>query len=320
MAYSVPILIILFNRPDNAQKLINQLRTIKPSNLFIAIDGPRVNKPSDKEGVEACVRLLDTIEWPCQINKKISPINLGCGENVSGAINWFFSEIEEGIILEDDCIPSEAFFNFCEFQLKKYRYEPQIMMISGNRWNDEFPIHTDYFYSMFTSTWGWATWRRAWQYYDYRMSDWPAIKTSKDFQDWLKLPEIKAFWLNKLNSYYQHISIKISNWDFQWQYTVFKKKGLVITPTENLVQNIGTEGVHTYASQEGVHFKPTTKASFKITKEPQIIAPNYSYDKYHSQKLLNQQPTIYSKLKFGFKQILALDTTYLSNQFNKLFH
>ncbi|GAB4026597.1 nucleotide-diphospho-sugar transferase [Spirosoma gilvum] len=317
MANTIPVLIILFNRPDNAQQLIDRLRTIAPTKLFVAIDGPRVNRVTDKEKVDECIKLISKIDWPCEVHKKISTYNLGCGVNVSEAISWFFNEVEEGIILEDDCIPSQSFFDFCELTLAKYRERTEVMLISGNRWNEEFPIETDYFFSLFTSTWGWATWRRAWKRYDFTMNDWPQLKQSEYFLKWLNLPDIKKFWFKKLEAYYNHIQGGIDNWDFQWQYTIFKYQGLVVTPRENLVQNIGTEGVHTYDSQAGIHFKPTS-VQFKVVKEPTLLTPDYDYDEYHCKQLLKNEPSIYEKLRFGLKQILAMNSTYVRDKISKM--
>ena len=316
MAYHIPILLILFNRPDNTRKLIDHLRITKPSVLYIAVDGPRANRPDDQQNVAACIRLLDDIDWPCQVHRRIAGSNLGCGLNVSGAISWFFENVTEGIILEDDCLPSEAFFVYCQLLLPRYRHVPSVMMLSGNRWHDEFPIDTDYFFSLFTSTWGWATWRRAWQHYDYTMSDWPAQKKTQSFVDWLKTPPIQTFWLHKLANYYQHISRGIDNWDFQWQYTVFKNKGLVVTPQQNLVQNIGVVGVHTH-SVEAVHFKQTAD-SFVGENTPAILSPNYEHDTYHCEKLLANQPSTVDRLLFGLKQVASLNFTYVRNQIQRI--
>lgn len=310
-----PILLLLFNRPDNTQQLIDQLRKTRPDTLYVAVDGPRLNHSTDTENVASCIALLDTIDWPCQIHKRFAKKNLGCGNNVSGAITWFFSEVEEGIILEDDCLPSEAFFAYCQLLLPRYRNVPEVMMLSGNRWHDEFLIETDYFFSLFTSTWGWATWRRAWQQYDFTMSDWPTCRKDPAFAAWLRTPPIQTFWFNQLQRYYRHIQHEVDNWDFQWQYVVFKHHGLVVTPRQNLVQNIGVVGVHTHSVEE-VHFKETAQ-TFTLTDEPTELSANYDHDTYHCEKLLANQPSKANRLLFGLKQVVSFNIPYIRSKVRK---
>ena len=112
--FETPILFIIFNRPDTAEKVFNEIKKIKPKKLFVSADGPRENKPGEKEKCLATRKIIDQVDWECEVYKKYSDVNLGCKLGVSSGIDWFFKNVEQGIILEDDCLPAQSFFKFCE--------------------------------------------------------------------------------------------------------------------------------------------------------------------------------------------------------------
>ena len=101
--------------------------------MFLASDGPRTNVPDEKETVnEVRNYLLSEIDWSCKLKTLFRDENLGCGKAVSSAITWFFENVEMGIILEDDCLPSDSFFMYCRELLLKYKDNGRVMHIAGN--------------------------------------------------------------------------------------------------------------------------------------------------------------------------------------------
>ena len=129
----VPVLFLVFNRFDTTKKVFEEIKRVKPKKLFISSDGPRKDKRKEKEVVEIIRKyLLDEIDWNCEVKTLFRNKNLGCKKAVSFAIDWFFKNVEEGIILEDDTIPNQDFFIFCEKLLEKYKEDERIMHISGN--------------------------------------------------------------------------------------------------------------------------------------------------------------------------------------------
>ena len=184
MNLNTPVLFLIFNRPDTTQLVFDAIRQAKPSQLYVAADGPRENKPGETEKCEQTRRIIGTVDWDCEVATLFRENNLGCKQAVSSAIDWFFSNAEEGIILEDDCFPSHSFFIYCQELLEYYRYDTRIMQICGlnvlREWNRN---GYGYYYSNYGPVWGWASWRRAWKYYDVHMELWPEIREKRLYED-----------------------------------------------------------------------------------------------------------------------------------------
>jgi len=205
--FSTPILLIVFNRPDITQRVFDSIRQARPRQLFVAADAPRANISGERELCEETRYIATSIDWDCQVHTLFRDQNLGCGLGVSSAITWFFENVEEGIILEDDCLPNPTFFHFCEELLNYYRYSQIIMHVSGNNFlYGKKRGNASYYFSNYTYNWGWATWRRAWKFYEYHPTD-----------------EVH----------------RLGEWDCQWRATVAQHGGLAVLPNVNLVTNIG---------------------------------------------------------------------------------
>jgi len=231
-----PVLFLIFNRPDTTQQVFNSIKKAKPKQLFVAADGPREKKEGEKEKCEQARKVIEQVNWDCEVKTLFRDRNLGCKIGVSSAINWFFENVEEGIILEDDCLPSQSFFWFCQELLEHYRNDTRVMHISGNNFQFGRKIgNASYYFSIFGLIWGWATWKRAWRYYDVKM------KTYSQFKDEGQIKNI--FYNKKMQHYYKKIfdkvyKEKIDTWDYQWLYSRLLNQGISIHPNVNLVQNI----------------------------------------------------------------------------------
>lgn len=244
-SFKVPILFLLFNRPDLAQIVFNTIRAIRPEKLFISVDGPRLNNSSDELACGKCREFTKQVDWECEVKTLFQTLNLGCKVGVSSAINWFFSEVEEGIILEDDCLPDLSFFPFCAELLEKYRDDTRIMMISGDNFLlSKEEVKYSYYFSRYHFIWGWATWRRAWKLYDVNMTNWPILVDDCNFLFQFSKRREQRYWENILNYIFQG---KIDTWDYQWALTKWVNNGLTICPKVNLIKNIGftKEATHT---------------------------------------------------------------------------
>jgi hypothetical protein len=239
-----PILLLIFNRPDMSVRVFERIRTTRPEHLFIAADGPRPGVSSDAQLCdETRNAILSRIDWPCEVKTLFRNENLGCKEAVSSAITWFFDHVEEGIILEDDCLPDPSFFPYCEQLLERYRNDSQVMMISGNNFipAKRKPTNEDsYLFSNCILIWGWASWRRAWQHYDILMGTWPEFKSSNRLSTFLS-PRLTAYWQKAFDFYHSGTG---TTWDVQWVYACWKQSGYGILPRHNMVENIGEVGAH----------------------------------------------------------------------------
>lgn len=267
-----PILLIIFNRPDKVRSLVKALSIVKPRQLYIMADGPRNEVPSDKERCAAARSIATDIPWDCEVHTKFLDENIGCDKAVPMGIDWFFDNVEEGIILEDDCIPNPSFFPFCSELLEKYRDNDQIMHISGNNFQDGI-IRGDgsYYFSNYSHSWGWATWRKAWSSYR------PAInKLNKEGPDKVVArlslsKKAKRFWIKHLQNN--------KNWDGHWMYSIWQQSGLAILPNKNLVSNIGfdAEATHTRSSS---HLANIQNEKIGHIRHPKNIMTDYEADEY----------------------------------------
>ncbi len=299
-----PILFLIFNRPDETKKVFEAIRQAQPSQLFIAADGAR---PERSEEAEICQRtraVVKNIDWDCKVNTLFRDTNLGCKYAVSGAINWFFSNVSEGIILEDDIVPDPSFFKFCEILLEKYRHDTRIMQICGA--NFQFGRQRGdggYYFSRYNHVWGWATWKRAWQLYDVDIKTFPAFKQQRCIETIFYDPIIQQYWTRAFERMYRK---EIDTWDYQWTYAIWCNNGLSIIPNINLVSNIGfgQNATHTTDSSAVEANHPTYP--MKEIIHPTFVLLNNEADDYTSARLYLSNKKLIAKIKRYIKRVLWL--------------
>lgn len=275
---SAPVLFIIFNRPDTTQKVFDRIRQATPERLYVVSDAARTDRVGEEELVNAARDIIEQqVDWDCKVSRHYAKNNLGCGVNVSQGITWFFQHEEAGIILEDDCLPSPVFFDFCSDMLNKHADSERVMHISGSRYNEEFEIEDDFFYSQYAHIWGWATWRRSWQHFQL---DPPELRDGvhvKHVHSLFSTKKERDFWKVKLR---KGVLPKLKNqWGVQWQYAVSQKSGLCVTPKENLISNIGAEGVHTHSGNQFLFRK--VSENFGWERQPGNESRNAAFDDYH---------------------------------------
>ncbi len=235
--FKTPILFLIFNRPDTTRIVFEKIKEIKPEKLFVAADGPRLNKEGEKEKCEITRKIIDEIDWDCEVKTLFREKNLGCGSAVNSAIGWFFDNVENGIILEDDCVPDLSFFNFCQELLEKYKDDKRVFGISG--FNPISPMTNypySYFFSYYSGIWGWATWRRAWRLYDFKIEKWSNLRNTPWLLDFSLGEEMEKLMRRNFDSI---LDRKIDTWDFQLDFALLNNNSFFIHPAVNLVKNIG---------------------------------------------------------------------------------
>ena len=230
-----PIAFLIFNRPSLTDIVFEAIARAKPQKLLVVADGPRF--PGESEKCQKARSVIEKIDWECEVLTNFSQINLGCKQRISSGLDWVFSEVEEAIILEDDCLPAPSFFYFCETLLDHYRHDKRIMHISGNNFQQD-RIKTDhsYYYSKYSHVWGWASWRRAWEYYDVDMKTWLEYKKLGMICSACEDSYEQKYWIDIFNRVFEGA---VSTWDYQWLYACWSQNGLSILPNLNLVSNIG---------------------------------------------------------------------------------
>ena len=248
------VLFVIFKRPDTTKRVFECIREAKPPRLYIAADGPREDRPEEIEKCKETREVVKNVDWPCEIHQLYRDKNLGCGNGVSSAINWFFEHEEEGIIIEDDILPHPDFFRYCDEMLEKYRDESRIKCVCGsNVFYEDIDYPYSYYFSHFMMVWGWATWKRTWLEYDKSLKTIPRDEFLKEVN---ALPILKGSKRMAISIYDKMTSDEpIDTWDYQLVFSIWHHNGLNIIPINNLCLNIGighADAVHTMGHDDQI--------------------------------------------------------------------
>lgn len=242
---TTPVALLVFNRPEQTQRVLAAIAEVQPATLLIVADAARRDRPDDEANVVAVRKIVERVDWPCQIHRNYAAENLGCKRRVSSGLNWVFDTVEEAIVLEDDCLPDRSFFGYCQQLLSRYRDHPRVMAISGGNFHDEsHRAAASYKFSKYFGVWGWASWRRAWRHYDVEISAWPEFRDQGGMRSIAESREEETYWTRLFNNLHAG---RIDTWDHQWQFACWRQRGLTIVPNVNLIDNIGfgADATHT---------------------------------------------------------------------------
>jgi len=280
MREKLPVLLVIFNRPDSTFQVLQPIIKYQPSKLFISSDGGRTAK--EKLSINTLRNdVLRMINWNCEVFTLFHDDNQGCEMGVFSGINWFFNHVDKGVIIEDDCIVNESFFVFMEELLERFEYDQRIGMIAGHNSLEMFEFSESYCFSKYAACWGWATWKRAWLNMNIKMSwkhdaNYVAILKNRGF----KSLEVKhwKYQIKCIDSNY------VSAWDWQWYFSLAANNQLCIFPNKNLVSNIGNDKNATH-TQNYNKILSSYQLKFPLI-HPYYIVPNPSFD-YQFYKLNN---------------------------------
>jgi hypothetical protein len=270
--FSTPILFIFFNKSETTLRVFEQIQKLKPRNLYLLVDGARDSKPGEKEIRQ---QLLDSvlagITWECDLKTFIREKNYGLRLNLRQGLDWFFEQVEEGIVLEDDCVPEQSFFPFCEEMLEKYRHDNRIMHISGSNFMPKsWKCADSYFFTRTPHVWGWASWRRAWKLYEPYVESYPEFEKGKHVAQFSKHAWVQKFWSSIFARSY---SQELNSWAYPWTYSVWRNNGLCINPARNLIRNVGAATVGTTHTLQKDNELPTAQIEFPL-KHPPLMLPS----------------------------------------------
>lgn len=284
MALSTPIAFIAFNRPRHTRKTFDSIRAQQPSELFLICDGPRIGHPTDAANCAQVREIVSQVDWPCTVHRNFSQVNLGCKARVISGLDWVFEQVDRAIILEDDCLPNDDFYAFCQELLERYQDDTRVMTITGNNFqNGHKRGNASYYFSKYNHIWGWATWRRAWQLNDSTLAFWPNFQGSTQWQEHSPDTLERAHWSRIFDQMYRN---EIDTWDYPWTANIWYHGGLIATPNVNLVTNIGfgPDGTHTVSHQdeEGI----ATHALQWPLRHPDQVVQDTGADRYVYDHLL----------------------------------
>ncbi len=237
MNRSTPILVLIFNRPEQTRQLLQLLKHWEPERLYIGADGPRLDKTDEEKKCLLARAVFDEITWDCEVKRLFRPENIGLKKAVSGAIDWFFEHEERGIILEDDCLANKGFYRFASELLEKYSDDDEVFHISAHNPMVSTPTDNSYFFSRQAQWWGWATWRRAWKHRDLEMETLEAVSADKEkMKTFVDYDAARDYIMEKWRGCRKG---EINSWAYTWGYTCFALGKKVIIPTRNLMRNTG---------------------------------------------------------------------------------
>jgi hypothetical protein len=308
----IPLILVAWRRPHTLRKVIDAIRPVAPTRLFVACDGPNRERPEEAEKVAATRQVIEQeIDWPCQIERLYADVNQGCCVGVSRAITWFFDKVDEGIILEDDCVPHPDFFPYCASLLDRYRHDSRVWCISGNNFqNGQWRGVGSYYFSRYNHCWGWASWRRCWQHYDAELGQWPTLRDSGMLETIFEDSAERQYW----SRIWQRLvdEGKPDTWDYRWTFTCLVNGGLTALPNRNLVSNVGfgEDATHTTGEAEPI----AADRGLGALKHPSFLlrdaaADRYSFDHHFGGAAIRRNsqllPRIKARLRYHWHKLKA---------------
>jgi hypothetical protein len=259
-----PVAFFVFNRPQLTERVFAAIAAARPPRLLVVADGPRADHPEDPDLVARTRAVIDGVDWPCEVRRCYSDVNLGCRIRVSSGLDWVFSQVDRAIIIEDDCLPDQTFFPFAEALLERYEHDERVHMIAGtNALAPERFSPDSYYFSRCYTVWGWATWARAWSHYDLAMARWPEVRDDHWLEQLLG-GETEARIAREIFDA-THAG-RVPTWDFQWVFSSWLAGGVSITPEVNLVSNLGYGELATNERREDhpLAARPTSPMQFPL--------------------------------------------------------
>lgn len=245
-----------------------EIAKARPAKLLVVADGPR--NSSELESCLAARAVVERVDWDCEVLKNYASVNLGCKRRVSSGLDWVFDQVEEAIILEDDCLPHETFFPFCIELLEKFRNDDRVSMICGTNFQGGRRHSThSYFFGLHVAVWGWASWRRVWRHYDVDMRGWLQRRETPWLADLLVNPVGVRYWQETFEEAFRG---NYDTWDWQLFFSWWNQAMLAVVPARNLVSNLGfgMQASHTRDSLPTMAGLPTEAMTFPLDHPPDV--------------------------------------------------
>lgn len=299
-----PVVMIIFNRPDFTQRILDVVRFYEPSRLYVIADGPRSMEEIIR--CEATRSIIGQVDWDCEVSTNYSEVNLGCNARIESGLDWVFDQCDEAIILEDDCLPNATFFDYCEELLGLYRDDERIMAINGSNFQlGQGRTTYSYYFSRYPHVWGWATWRRAWRYFDHKVSLWPTLRETHWLQDILGDRDATSYWRMAFDDVFGGQM----TWDYRWTFACWAQSGLVIAPQVNLISNLGfgKGATHAVATNHPYANLPTQKLQLPLCHPPYVVR-NRDADDFEFHQEIPTDP--YHRLRRGVGVLIPMSTRH----------
>lgn len=285
-----PVAFVLFRRPDRTRCVFEAIRRARPRRLFLIADGPR---PGVAEEQLECARaraVVEDVDWPCEVMRDFADANVGLKHRLPSGLDRVFREVDRAIVLEDDCLPHGTFFRFCDELLERYTGEERVMHVAGGQLLRNPPARdSSYHFSRYVHIWGWATWRRAWRYFDVELQEWHDLERAAREQ------RLRSMFAEESERrYWRYVwdnSPEIENWDAQWSYALLARQGLAANPNRNLISNIGfgTDATNAIEDPLGIAARPLEGMRFPL-EHPDSVERDDAADAAASRFFRRDQP------------------------------
>jgi len=310
---STPVLLITFNRPEHTRQVLAAIKPYRPADLYVFQDGAREGNEGDEEKCAAVRRVIEeTVDWPCNLQKRYVSENMGCGPGPASAISWFFDNFEQGIIIEDDAVVHPDFFEYATQLLNKYRDDEKVMAIGSMQLEGKHYGDGSYYFSQMNHTLcAWATWRRAWKYFDIKMAGFSRKDLNKVLRKYGCGLREREYWCARLDEIHED-GLHNSSWDQQFWMAIWRRGGKGILPNVNLCSNIGfcAESTHTWNPKSPAASKQTN--SILPLKDPSDTRIQKKADREFQRIYFD--PDAYGKV--GFKRF----PYRMNRRLKRLFH
>lgn len=287
-ALQTPVSIFFYRRPEHLHQVMAKIREARPMVLFGISDGPKPDNPEIQRGVVESRKVFrEVIDWPCQWELLERPVNVGSYLSVSGGLDWVFERVGETIVLEDDTVPDLSFFRLTAELLEKYRADSKIGAICGNNYDDpkDWSGEASYRFTRYHHSWGWGTWRRAWQYFDREeklLAEVPKLRK----ENWMKLS--RREWVYWERCFQRTYARKLDAWDYRWTLSLWRHRMVCVIPRVNLVRNIGFDEKATHTVERdfaslGMHHSRAAEfplshpkgMAFDTSQDDRVFARHY---------------------------------------------
>lgn len=300
-ACTVPIALILSTRVETVERVLAAIKAARPSVLYVVADEGWT--PETKAKFAEVKRLIAQVDW-CEVHTNYAQENMGAKVRLASGISWVFEREERAIILEHDCLPHPSFFPFCEELLERYKDDERVMHIGGDNFfkatKSDFKSPDSYFFTNIPHIWGWATWRRAWKFYDVNITQWPEARRRRILYDVFRDDAVAYRWENRFQEYYEG---RIQSWDGQWTFAALSQDGLSINPSVNLVSNIGfgPEALSCKDPNDPLANVPIEPITFPLIHPPFMVV-NQAAEVYTHRNVFHINQTRLQRFKWRLKK------------------
>lgn len=298
---TTPVVMIIFKKLDTTKRVFEKVRAAAPNKLYVISDAPRKYVEGEDEKVQEVRKYIDShIDWDCEVIRDYAEQNMGCGKRIASGLDRVFQNEEQAIILEDDCVPHDTFFRYCQEMLEHYKDDNRVLMIGGNNPVEQlYDTKEDYIFSRVPFMWGWATWKRSWNLYDYKLSTWPQNRKNPLIAQAIPNKRARCFYTTEFEVLHQGKYDDV--WDYQFMYVGIMNNMFGILPSKSHVENVGfvEDATHTYDMPDWIN-RNVTPVNFPIKYREDVIWDK-TFDEIYMEKVTRQGYIV------KLKQLLGLD-------------